>query len=299
MKVLLIGANGQLGTDLERVFRVAGDEVIPTTHAQLDICSEDRVSEIMGGAKPDVVLNTAAFHKVEECEKNPALAFQVNASAAMNLARACQRSGSVLVHFSTDYVFDGHKNSPYEETDLPAPLNVYGASKVAGEHLIASNANRYFIIRTSGLYGVAGSSGKGGNFVENMLKKAVAGEAIRVVDDQVLTPTYTADLAEVTRQLILTEDFGLYHLSSEGRCSWHEFTRGILEYAGVDGHLTAVKTSDFPSPVRRPAYSVLAKTKIHALGLALPPWQDALSRYLRDRSRKGSLAFSSPVHAGS
>jgi len=299
MKVLLIGANGQLGSDLQRVFRAEGDEVVRATRAEVDVCSEDRVSRVIADAGPDVVLNTAAFHKVEECEKNPALAFQVNASAAMNLARACQRSGAILVHFSTDYVFDGQKKSPYEETDLPSPLNVYGVSKVAGEHLISSNANRYLIIRTSGLYGVAGSSGKGGNFVENMLKKAVAGEAIRVVNDQVLTPTYTADLAEVTRKLILTGQFGLYHLSSEGRCSWYEFTRGILECAGVEGHLTAVKTCDFPSPVRRPAYSVLAKTKIHAMGLSLPPWQDSLSRYLRERSHKDSLAFSPPVHASS
>jgi dTDP-4-dehydrorhamnose reductase len=290
MKLLVLGANGQLGSDLLRVFRAAGDTVIPATHADVEVCSPDRVSEILGETKADVVLNTAAFHKVEECEKNPALAFQVNATGAMNLARACQRSGAMLVHFSTDYVFDGRKRAPYEETDLPSPLNVYGASKVAGEHLITCNLERYFVIRTCGLYGVAGSSGKGGNFVENMLKKAMAGDAIRVVDDQVLTPTYTVDLAEATRRLILTQKFGLYHLTSEGQCSWYEFTRSILEMAGADAHLSPVKSADFPVTVRRPFYSVLSKAKFRALSLSIPAWQDALSRYMQARSTQSHLA---------
>jgi dTDP-4-dehydrorhamnose reductase len=259
---------------------------LPFTRAQLDVCSEERVSEVVAQAKPDVVLNTAAFHKVEECEKKPALAFEVNGTAAMNLALACQRSGALLVHFSTDYVFDGKKNAAYEETDLPAPLNVYGASKVSGEHLIACNTDRYFVIRTCGLYGAAGSSGKGGNFVENMLKKATAGDAIRVVADQVLTPTYTMDLAEVTRSLIMTGAFGLYHLSSEGQCSWYEFTRSIFECAGIAAQLTAVKTADFPSPVKRPSYSVLSKAKLRGVRLSIPSWQDALRRYLQERLKK-------------
>jgi dTDP-4-dehydrorhamnose reductase len=295
MKVLLIGANGQLGSDLLRVFQNSGDVVVPVTHAQLDVCSAERVADIMAGVKPEVVLNTAAFHKVEECEKNPALAFQVNGIAAMNLALACTRSGAVLVHFSTDYVFDGGKNAAYEETDLPSPLNAYGVSKVSGEQLIAYNAERYFIIRTCGLYGIAGSSGKGGNFVENMLKRAIAKEAIRVVADQVLTPTYTVDLAEVTRKLILTGNFGLYHVSSEGKCSWHEFTRKIFECAEMEAQLTGVKTGDFPSPVKRPSYSVLSKSKLRSVGLSIPSWQDALPRYLKERSTQKVLVSSAHV----
>jgi len=296
MRLLLLGANGQLGCDLLRVFRTAGDSVIPATHAEVEVASLDRVSQVLAETKADVVLNTAAFHKVEECEKNPALAFQVNATGAMNLARVCHQSGAVLVHFSTDYVFDGHKRAPYEETDLPSPLNVYGASKVAGEQLIACNAERYFIIRTCGLYGVAGSSGKGGNFVENMLRKALAGDAMRVVDDQVLTPTYTVALAQATRDLILTQKFGLYHLSCEGQCSWYEFARRILELAGVDAELSPVKTTDFPSTVKRPSYSVLSKGKFRSLALSIPSWQDALSRYLQERSTKPHLASVAPTH---
>ena len=267
MKVLLIGANGQLGSDLLKVFQAAGDTVVPATHAQLDVCSEAQISEVMAQAKPDVVLNTAAYHRVDECEHKSALAFQVNGTAAMYLAQACKAAGSTLVHYSTDYVFGGYeKSSPYDEIDLPAPVNVYGTSKVVGEHLIAAYTHRYFAIRTCGLYGLAGSSGKGGNFVETMLKKALAGEAIRVVDDQILTPTYTADLAQATRGLILTGRYGLYHVSSEGQCSWYEFTRYLFERAAVDAKLSPVKSSEFASPVKRPANSVLSKAKLRGWG---------------------------------
>ena len=228
MRVLVIGANGQLGSDLTKVFHAAGDTVIPVTHAQLDVCSKEVIAESMAHAKPEVVISTAAFHKVEECEDKRAEAFQVNGIGAMNLALACQRSGAIFANFSTDYVFDGKKRGTYTETDPPSPLNVYGVSKVAGEYLVAAYAARHFVIRTCGLYGAAGSRGRGGNFVETMIRKAMAGETIRVVDDQVLTPTYTVDLAEATRQLILTGKYGLYHITSEGQCSWYEFARSIL-----------------------------------------------------------------------
>ncbi len=286
MKILLIGANGQLGTDLLRVFRAAGHNVLPFTHAQIEVSNSQRVSDVIEEAQPEIVLNTAAFHKVEECERKPDLAFQVNGSAVMNLALVCKRADAVLVHFSTDYVFGGYsQNTPYEVDDRPAPLNVYGVSKLVGEHLMAFTGGRYFVIRTCGLYGTAGSRGKGGNFVENMLKKAMAGEPIRVVEDQVLTPTYTADLAEAVCKLVSTDRFGLYHLSSEGQCSWYEFTRGILQCAGIPAKLAPVKTSDFFSPVKRPAYSVLSKAKFRSLGLSIPSWEDALPRYLEERKR--------------
>jgi dTDP-4-dehydrorhamnose reductase len=298
MKVLLIGANGQLGTDLFKVLQAAGDTVVPVTHAQLDVCSDARVAEVLANAQPDVVINTAAYHKVEECEKNAALAFQVNGSAAMNLALACHKAGAVLVHFSTDYAFGGYpKTTSYEETDRPAPVNVYGTSKVVGEYLIPAYTDRYFVLRVCGLYGTAGSSGKGGNFVETMLKKAAAGDAIRVVDDQVLTPTYTGDLARAVRELIVTGKFGLYHLSSEGECSWYDFTRHIFKCANLQAQLTPVKSSDFASPVKRPAYSVLSKAKVRALGVSMPSWKDAVPRYLEERSARGLPVPAIPVPA--
>ena len=287
MKVLLIGANGQLGTDLNKVFQAAGDSVVPVTHAQVDVCVAEQVEKALADCKPEVVLNTAAYHKVEECEKKSDLSFQVNATAPMQLAQACQRAGATLVHFSTDYAFGGYaRSTPFTEADRPAPLNVYGTSKVAGENLVAFSTDRYFVVRVCGLYGVAGSSGKGGNFVETMLKKAAAGDAIRVVDDQVLTPTYTFDIAEAVRKLVLTGKFGLYHLTSEGQCSWYEFTRHIFESAGIKASLSPCKTAEFFSPVKRPAYSVLSKDKLHSLGISMPTWQDALPRYLKERSAR-------------
>jgi len=297
MRVLLLGANGQLGTDLLRVLQAAGDTVVPVTHAQVDVRAEDQVAQAIDQAKPEVVINTTAFHRVDECETKSGLAFEVNATAPMNMARICKRTGAVFVHFSTDYVFDGLKSTPYEETDLPAPVNAYGTSKVAGEHLVAAYTDRHFVIRTCGLYGVAGSSGKGGNFVETMLKKALAGDSIRVVDDQVLTPTFTSDLAEAVRSLILTGRFGLYQLSSEGQCSWYDFTRHIFESAGLDAKLAPVKSTEFPSPVRRPAYSVLSKAKFRSLGLSIPSWKDALPRYLQARAKKNPLP--APAHVSS
>lgn len=291
MKALIIGANGQLGTDLTKVFRNAGDEVVARTHAQLDVCVPEQVEKELAESKPDVVLNTAAYHKVEECEKKPDLSFQVNASAPMWLAQACEKAGAIFVHFTTDYAFGGYaKSTPFEETDRPAPLNVYGTSKVAGEDLVAFNSQHSFVLRVCGLYGVAGSSGKGGNFVETMLKKAANGDAIKVVDDQVLTPTYTHDIAEAVRKLILTKKFGLYHLTSEGQCSWHEFTQHIFASAGTKANLSACKTSEFFSPVKRPAYSVLGKAKLRALGITMPTWQDALPRYLKEREEKKASA---------
>jgi dTDP-4-dehydrorhamnose reductase len=297
MKVLLIGANGQLGTDMNRVFRDAGDTVFPYVHAHLDVCSEASIAKVLDETHPDLVLNTAAYHRVEECEKRSDLAFQVNGTAPMHLAIACQKASATLVHFSTDYVFGGYaKNTPYEETDRPAPLNVYGASKALGEFLIPDYTDRYFILRVCGLYGTAGSSGKGGNFVETMLKKGMAGDNIRVVDDQVLTPTYTVDLAEAVRKLVLTEKYGLYHLSSEGECSWYDFTRHIFESAGIQAKLSPVKSTEFNSPVKRPSYSVLSKAKGRAVGVTLPSWKDALPRYLKQRAEKLS-ATSVPVSA--
>ena len=291
MKVVLIGANGQLGSDLHKTFRTAGDTVIPLVRAQLDVCSTEKVHEVLADLSPDLVLSTATFHNVEACEAKPDLAFQVNANAAMGLAQACHRAGAILVHFSTDYAFGGDgKTTPYDEADRPAPLNVYGVSKVAGEHLIASQTDRYFTLRVCGLYGIAGSSGKGGNFVENMLKKASAGAPIQVVDDQIVTPTYTVDLAESVRKLVLTEQFGLYHLSSEGQCSWYEFARHLFDAAGVRPPLAPAKTVRPPGSLRRPAYSVLSKAKVGRLGVSMPSWEDALMRFLSERSVIASIS---------
>lgn len=286
MRVLLIGANGQLGTDLQSVFCSRGVDFVPLTHKELDVCNFDAVAGIVNEVKPEVVVNTSAFHKVEVCETQPARSFEVNAIAVRNLAQTCERAGSVLVHFSTDYVFDGKRQTPYAEEDLPRPLSVYATSKLAGEALLAASLDRYFLIRTCGLYGIAGSSGKGGNFVETMLKKGKEGSPIRVVSDQILTPTFTGDLAAVVNQLLQTDAYGLYHVSAEGQCSWYEFARAIFELENMKVDLSPVSTQEFPSPVRRPPYSVLSKEKLRGLGLSMPEWRDGLARYLQARKRK-------------
>jgi len=291
LKVFLIGANGQLGTDLHRLLVSDGTSVVPVTHKDLDVCRADAVFAAISEARPDVVISTAAYHRVEECETQGALAFEVNALGARNLAQACDRAGCVLVNFSTDYVFDGGQQKPYSEADLPHPLSVYGTSKLAGEHLVAAVFDRYYVIRTCGLYGLAGSAGKGGNFVETMLKKASAGSPIRVVDDQVLTPTFTPDLAGAVMKLIRTEQFGLIHISNEGGCSWYQFAKTIFELEKQDVNLAPVSTADFPSAVKRPAYSVLRKDRLNSMDIQIPQWEDALARYLQSRvAQRGSVA---------
>ena len=286
MKVIVIGAAGQLGTDLCRVLQAQADDVVPLTHPELDVTDAERVEKSIASIGPTVVINTAAFHKVDLCEVDPARSFAVNALGPWNLARACQRNGAVLVHFSTDYVFGGEQRRPYSEDDLARPLSVYGVSKLAGECMIPPNCQRYFTIRTCGLYGIVGSNGKGGNFVETMLRKAADGAPIRVVSDQSLPPTFTGDLAEVVAKLIHTKAYGLYHITNEGECSWFEFARKTFELAGITADLKPITTPEFYSSVQRPAYSVLSKAKLGGLGLGMPIWQDGLARYLSERTHK-------------
>jgi dTDP-4-dehydrorhamnose reductase len=284
MKVAIIGANGQLGTDLCRILTGQKISVLPLTRREIDVSDSTQVDRVLGSIQADVVISTAAFHKVEECEKQAAQSFAVNAVGPRNLALACRQNNAVLVHFSTDYVFDGSERRPYAEADLPRPLNVYGVSKLAGEHMARLTWERHFVIRTCGLYGVEGSAGKGGNFVETMLKRASEGLPIRVVDDQVLTPTFTGDLAEAVSKLIRTEAYGLYHVSAEGECSWYEFAREIFELAKLKVDLKPVSSTEFLSPVQRPAYSVLSKQKLAQLGIAMTAWQEGLASYLAARS---------------
>jgi dTDP-4-dehydrorhamnose reductase len=283
MRVAIIGSNGQLGVDLCQVLASKGVPVVPLTHEDVDVSDAGQVERVIGSGKIDVVISTAAFHKVEQCENEPTPAFVVNAIGARNLALTCRRINAVLVHFSTDYVFDGSRQEPYTEMDPPHPLNVYGVSKLAGENLVALTWARSFVVRTCGLYGLAGSKGKGGNFVETMLQKAAQRVRIQVVDDQVLTPTFTGDLAQAISQLIQNESYGLYHITSEGQCSWYEFAQEIFQVEGVDADLIPVSTADFRSHVRRPAYSVLSKNKLRNLGIYMPHWREGLKSYLLKR----------------
>ena len=282
MKVALIGARGQLGTDLVQAMN--GWDVVAWSHREVEVCDFSATRDALTTAAPDVVINTAAFHRVDECEAQAEKALQVNALAVRNLARICEDLRCALLHVSTDYVFGGEQRVPYAETDLPVPLNAYGVSKLAGELFVRRLCRRHFVVRSCGLYGVAGASGKGGNFVETMVRLSKEGRAIRVVDDQVLTPTYTKDLAEKIVELLRAERYGLYHITNAGSCSWYEFTKEIFRILEVNPDLAPTTAEAFGAAARRPAYSVLAHEAIAQIGLAdLRPWTEAVADYLRQK----------------
>jgi dTDP-4-dehydrorhamnose reductase len=287
MKILLIGADGQLGTDIQKV--MDKKELIPLTVSDLDITKGDQVERVITSHSPDVVVNTAAYHRVDDCERDDALAFAVNSIAVKNLSLSCKRAGAALLHISTDYVFDGEKGSPYTEADVPNPRSAYGISKLAGEFYVRYLLDKYFIIRTSSLFGIAGCLGKGGgNFVETMLEIGREKGAAKVVSDQVVSPTYTLDLAKKIAELVKTEHFGLYHITNKGECSWYGFAKKIFELMGLKVKLESVTSDVYKAPAHRPKYSVLAHKNLERLGIDdLPTWEQALKAYLQERgSRK-------------
>jgi len=250
----------------------------------LDICDFVYTRKVIEEKKPDVVINTAAFNRVDDCEEEVSKAFWVNAFAVRNLAQICADLDCVLVHISTNYVFDGRKREPYTEEDPPNPLSVYGVSKLTGEYFVRNICPKHFIIRTSGLYGVAGSRAKGGNFVETMIRLAKEGHPIRVVNDQVLTPTYTKDLAKNIKELIQTEAYGLYHITNSGECSWYEFAAKIFAILRLAPDFKPTTTAEYSVKAPRPRYSVLAHKKLRQLGMkALRPWSEALVAYLQEK----------------
>ncbi len=277
--IALIGADGQLGTDLAE--RIPAESLRSLYYPSFDVTRPAAAAEALRSLRPDVVINTAAFNRVDECEDRIEEAFAVNAFALRGLSRTCREIGAVLVHFSTDYVFDGRKGAPYSEDDVPIPLNAYGESKLAGEHFVRALCERHFIIRTCGLYGKAGCLDKGRNFIQTMLDAAGRGGAIRVVDDQRMTPTSTAELADNVLALLSTGAYGLYHMTGEGECSWYEFAAAIFALSGVRADLSPVSSTDFIQKARRPAYSVLENARAKRLPLpGFSVWREALARHL-------------------
>lgn len=286
MRILLIGSAGQLAQDLMPLLQTRGHEVVPVTHEQVEICSAEGVGKAVAGVRPQCIINTAAFHRVDDCEEQAERAFAVNVMGVRNLAEAAEQAGAVLTHFSTDYVFGGEKRAPYKETDLPQPLSIYAMSKLAGEFAARRYCSRHFVIRTCGLYGMGGSRSKGGNFAETMLRLAAQKKTIRVVADQTATPTSTADLAERLLPLIESERFGVYHMTSAGQCSWYEFAAELFRLAKVEADLHPTDSKSFGAKARRPAYSVLDNWQLRAAGLAeFRPWQEALADYVRERNQ--------------
>jgi dTDP-4-dehydrorhamnose reductase len=280
MRVAIIGAYGQLGSDLVTVLQQAGGyDVFPLAHSQVDCAEEGSVRKALLEAQPDVVVNSAAFVRVDEAEDRPEEAFRTNALGALRVARVCAEMGAVCVYVSTDYVFSGEKNEPYTEADAPRPINVYGASKLAGEHLTQQSSLRCLIVRLASLFGRAGARGKGGNFVETILAQARSEKTLRVVDDVRMSPTYTFDAAQIIERLIGEKAMGVFHVANEGSCTWHEFARKILDLAAVDATPERISSKDFPAKARRPANSALASVKVMP---ALRPWQEGLKAYLEE-----------------
>jgi len=277
VQILITGSNGMLGQDL--VAHLQGCHgIIPVDLPEVDITVPQAIEEVMGRTRPEVVIHTAAFTAVDECESRQDLAFQVNAEGTRNVAAACRKYRIPLLYISTDYVFDGEKPEPYLEGDPPRPLNVYGHSKLEGERHVIALVEEFWIVRTSWLFGPLGK-----NFVRAILEKARRGGSLQVVDDQIGAPTYTMDLAATLAQLIDGAPSGLYHVTNQGYCSWFDFAREILRQAGL-GHVmvSAISSSSLGRPARRPKNSRLANSRLVAEGLQLlPGWQDALIRYLK------------------
>ena len=286
MKVAIIGANGQLGSDLVKVF---GEDAIPLTRRDLDVTNPESL-KILNELMPEVVINTAAYVRVDDAEVEVEKAFQVNAIGALNIAKVCNEINAVNVYISTDYVFDGAKGEPYEEDDVPNPINVYGLSKYTGEVFTRNYSEKYYVIRVASLYGKAGARGKGGNFVDSMIQRAKNGEESKVVDDMFMSSTYTKDISRMLKRfldldLAIKPEFGVYHIVNEGYCNWYDFTRGIFNILGWDAkiQITPIKSNELKRLARRPVFSALKNKKLENLGLRMRNWKEALIDYLIEK----------------
>lgn len=283
MRILLIGRTGQLGADLIR--NNPDHDLIAPDRESLDVTRFEQVRAALETHRPEMVINCAAFHNVPLCEERPEIAFHVNCIAMRNLASACGEFAAKLITFSSDYVFGSERSEPYVESDRPSPLQMYGISRLAGEHAVMATAPDAVIIRTCGLYGRSGAMSKGGNFVDGRVADARAGKRIEMACEQVVTPTSTDDLSRAVYALIAVPHLppGIYHLVNSGACSWYEFTREIVRVIGGSVEVVPVDRGGRTGAMRRPLYSVLANTRAEALGVTLRPWQEALSAYLRTK----------------
>ncbi|WP_240160070.1 dTDP-4-dehydrorhamnose reductase [Paenibacillus aceris] len=289
-RIALLGANGQLGSDIRSQF--AGNnhyEIIAVTRDQLNVEDTESIIPFLEKLGPfHILINCTAFHNTEQCETEPLKALMVNAVAVLRMATFCKQYGITLIHFSTDYVFDGVKGTPYTEEDEPHPLNVYGNSKASGEKVIADYLDHYFIFRVSSLYGIAGSSGKGGNFIETMLRLVKQGKPVSVVNDVVMSPTHTLDVARAIKFFIdeNVSEYGIYHCSGEGACSWYELATQAFSLCELTYEATPVPSSQYPSVCQRPAYSVLDNGKMNRI-YPMPEWKSSLREYLQLKGYTG------------
>ncbi len=284
MKIAVIGADGQLGSDITSKLKKDGFSVNELFRKDIDISDRNSVNNIIvKKTDSDLIINTAAFHHVRKSENDPVTSFKVNGIGAANLAYACRETKKKLIHISTDYVFDGTKGEPYIETDLPNPVNVYGNSKLSGEYFIRSIMEDYHILRLSGIYGSHICIGKGYNFVDKILKIGEEKGEVKVVTDEVLTPTFTEDIAEQVSLMISKNcKTGVYHVSAEGSCSWYEFAKEIFRIKDNGVKVKKALSGEFGNGVIRPACSVLENRYLKDQGInIIPHWKDGLERYIK------------------
>jgi dTDP-4-dehydrorhamnose reductase len=281
MKIVIVGSTGQLGTDLMKILR-EDHELTGLTHEDIEVSNYDRCLTLKEH-HPEAIINTAAFHRTDQCEEEPEKTFLVNAIGPKNVAKVSKEIGATTIFISTDYVFDGTKNRPYTEVDVPNPINTYGISKLAGELFTKQNPKHY-VIRVSSLFGAAGASGKGGNFVETMITKAKRQEPIIVVDDQWMSPTYARDAAKTMKKIIESQlPFGTYHAANRGFCTWFQFTKRIFSLLNLNPALTPTKTSQLQVKAQRPKFSALRSTKLPKHGIQPRELAEALSDYLIEK----------------
>lgn len=288
MRAAIIGAKGQLGRDL--VARL-GKQAIPMDHSTIDITDPTSVWNVLDHERPDTVINCAAYNFVDKAESDREAAMLTNRRGPGFLADYCREHDLKLVQVGTDYVFDGRDGrQPWTETDEPLAISTYASSKLAGELLVRTHCPRHFVVRTCGLYGQTSSYGKG-NFVETILRLGNERSEIKVVDDQVCTPTSTSTLASAIIDLVRTDQYGLYHATNSGKCSWFEFACEIVRLGRLNTKVVPITTADYGARARRPRYSVLNCSKLtNVLGWGMPPWRDALARYLADRDHAAAVA---------
>lgn len=282
MKILLIGKKGQLGLAINSQSRERRYEIHAFGHEELDITDLLKIKKKIESIAPDVIINASAFHNVPICEEQPDQSFLINASSLKPIAEICSKKNIKFVHFSTDYVFDGLKDSQYDEDDKPNPVQIYGISKAAGEYIALNYSKTSILIRSSGVYGgKQGSRSKKGNFALNLLEKARTEKTIEVALEQIVNPTYAVDLAKATLDLLIHKDIsGIYHLVNEGYCSWAEFAAEIIRLVGSKTKVIPVDRGGMSGALRRPLFSALKNVRAANLGVRLPSWQNAIKRYL-------------------
>lgn len=279
MRVLVTGVKGQLGFDVMRELEKRGHDAVGVDIEEMDITNAAQVNDVVKAASPDVVIHCSAYTAVDRAEDEVELCRKVNAGGTKNIAEVCAELDCKMIYISTDYIFSGDGDRPWEPDDEANPLNIYGQTKYEGEQEVKNRLNKYFIVRISWVFGINGN-----NFIKTMLRLGKENGAVKVVDDQIGSPTYTYDLASLLVDMAESEAYGQYHATNEGICSWYEFAKEIFKAAGMDQvSVTPVSSSEFPAKAKRPSNSRMSKEKLVKNGFnKLPTWQDAVKRYIKE-----------------